>query len=211
VHGHGVETSAKTVITDCGNTQLRLDDQKKCFSIINTALCERLPFMRFCKDPHRPNLAISPTPRSPPSMQYPSQANASNYDKPYSSPYALEVMSPPQTDTSNLWPYQPATPDTSMARVRSMVELSGRSDFVTSPTTNGNGHLAFPEPQLSRSISHSPTQQFASSSRNGNSSNSIDSHPLGFHRQVSTSSFQSTTSSYWEDTTSEVRLARRHM
>jgi hypothetical protein len=163
--------------------------------------------MKFCHKDPRPNVSIPTTSRS--------QYTANVYDQPHK-PYAFEVMPPSQTNSEipNPWPYQPATPDTSMARVRSMVELSGRSELVMSPTTNGNGHLAFPEPQLSRSISHSPTQQFAGTSRHQTSGNNISPTSLGFHRQVSTSSFQSTASSYWEDTVesdSEVRFIRWHI
>lgn len=164
--------------------------------------------MAFHNDPYRPRVSIPQSSRRPPTWQY-DQANPSDQQR---APYAFEVTPPPYTTSElprldNPWPYQPATPDTSMARVRSMVDLSGRSQSFT-PTTNG--HLAFPEPQLSRSVSHSQTQQFSAASSHRTSSNSTSPTLLGLNRQVSTSSFQSTTSSYWENTP-EVRFRLRNI
>ena len=156
-----------------------------------------------------PRVSIPPTNTS---LQHP--ANRSDDQQPQHTPYAFEVNPPPyasldfSTAFDNPWPYQPATPDTSIARVRSMMDLSGRSQSFSTPT---NGHLAFPEPQLSRSVSHSHTQH-ASTSRHRTSSNTNDTRlsptSLTFHPQISTSSFQSTASSYHQDTESlsEVRF-----
>lgn len=166
--------------------------------------------MRFCKDANRPHVSIPPTTRRPPTPSWQYTANPS--DERYA-PYAFEVM-PPDTNSEipsldNPWPYQQATPDTSMARARSMVELSGRSQSYTGPTTAANDYLAFPELQPSRSISHSPTQESATTARHRALSNHTSPTSLGFHRQVSTSSFQSTASSYWENAVSDPEVCLR--
>ena len=162
--------------------------------------------MSYYRDPHRPRVAIPPAPTntSPHYTGNPSDQRLEHI------PYAFEETPPPY-DNSDLptldspWPYQPATPDTSIARVRSMMDLSGRSQSFS---THTNNHLAFPEPQLFRSVSHGQTQHASTSShRTSNTTNDTSSTSLNLQRQISTSSFHSTASSYWQDHDAESSIS----
>jgi hypothetical protein len=147
--------------------------------------------MAFYGDPHRPRVSIPRDNGRYPGWQYP----ATNPSNQTSAPYAFEVTPTRVTEFPSLenpWPDRLAPPDTSLVRMRSMVELSGRSQSSTSPVTQ-NGHLAFPEPQLTRSVSHNPAQQPFDALRHRPSMNEISFAPSGLHRQISTAS------SYWED------------
>lgn len=148
----------------------------------------------------RPRVAI-PTTNRPANLHHSTTTpgNRSNHHDRRVPPNLNLRVTPPYLDPAsemprldNPWPYQPATPDTSLARTRSMVELSDRQSLGSSNVI-GNGFLAFPEPQLSRSVTHSPAQQHASSSWHQPSISDIN-HSHGLQRQISSSS---TASSYY--------------
>ncbi|RDB26309.1 Rho1 guanine nucleotide exchange factor 1 [Hypsizygus marmoreus] len=122
--------------------------------------------------------------------------------------YTVEVTPPAYTEYdesatfANPWDDpQLATPVQGRPRVHSMTELSNRPlNRSASASANGTGYMAFPEPQIYRSTSHSPPSQSARTLGHRHSRTELGSTPsLGLHQDPSTMSFVSTASSYHPD------------
>ncbi|KAF9468071.1 hypothetical protein BDZ94DRAFT_1209777 [Collybia nuda] len=123
-------------------------------------------------------------------------------------PYTFEVTPPSYNIESrplvNPWDNSPPTPDTARPRVHSMVELSGRPPNRTASAAAGRTvHMAFPEPQIYRSVSSKPTLQSAHALSHRHSRSELISPNLGLHSGPSTTSFTSMASSYNQDNDSD--------
>ncbi|KAJ3783008.1 hypothetical protein GGU11DRAFT_848965 [Lentinula aff. detonsa] len=150
--------------------------------------------------PTRPHVSIPQPPSGalPPGAQQPT--NPSPSTRPYT-PWAFEVTPPPFADDQyplhNPWGDEHGSPSALRHRTLSLVNLP--SDGSRTPTRVGSlqasttGPLAFPEPQIYRSVS-----QRAS----GHKPSASDASNLRLRRDPSTASFQSSQSSnswYYDD------------